>query len=408
MKNVLYISYDGLTDPLGQSQVLPYLIGLSNLGYNITILSAEKEQNFAEKKEQIKVLCQKANIDWQPINYTKKPPVLSTLKDIYTLFKKAKQLHQTKQFQILHCRSYISALVGLHFKRKYGTKFLFDMRGFWADERRDGNIWNIEKQPFKTIYNYFKKKEIEFFKEADYTISLTQNGKEEINSWSVFKNHKLNIQVIPCCVDMERFNKAAIKEQEVENLREKLHLQNKYVLSYLGSIGTWYMLDEMLDFFVELKKHQSNAVFLFITGESKDFVINKANEKGISERDVVVTRANYTAVPTYLSLSDAAIFFIKPAYSKKASSPVKQGEIMSMGIPIICNAGVGDTDLIINKYNCGAVIDNFSSKNFTEAISKLLTNPPNSENGIKGAKDFFSLEKGVSLYADIYKKLSNG
>jgi len=402
----LYISYDGLTDPLGQSQVLPYLIGLSKLGYGITVLSAEKEDNFAEKKIQIKTLCQENNIDWQPIIYTKKPPVFSTLKDVYTLFKKAKQLHQKKNFQILHCRSYISALVGLHFKRKYGTKFLFDMRGFWADERRDGKIWNIEKQPYKLIYNYFKKKEIEFFQEADYIVSLTQNGINEIQSWKEFQNKKLPISVIPCCVDTNRFDVDALDFNKQQALRTQFNFQDKYVLSYLGSIGTWYMLDEMLDFFVELKKQQASAVFFFITGENKSFILEKAKLKGIQEADIVVVRANYTEVPLYLSLSNASVFFIKPAYSKKASSPVKQGELMSMGIPIVCNAGVGDTDLIIHQYNCGSVIDNFSKQNYVAAVNSLLSNPPKPENGIEGAKDFFGLDKGVELYAEIYKKLS--
>jgi hypothetical protein len=40
--NVIYISYDGMTDPLGQSQVIPYLIGLTKKGHNISIISCEK------------------------------------------------------------------------------------------------------------------------------------------------------------------------------------------------------------------------------------------------------------------------------------------------------------------------------------------------------------------------------
>ena len=57
------------------------------------------------------------------------------------------------------------------------------MRGFWADERVDGKIWKKEKFPFNKIYNYFKKKELQFFSEADHTVSLTFNGKNEIHSW---------------------------------------------------------------------------------------------------------------------------------------------------------------------------------------------------------------------------------
>ena len=45
-KRILFISYDGMTDPLGQSQVIPYLQGLSKHGYEIFLLSCEKKQAF--------------------------------------------------------------------------------------------------------------------------------------------------------------------------------------------------------------------------------------------------------------------------------------------------------------------------------------------------------------------------
>ena len=60
--------------------------------------------------------------------------------------KAAFALHREKHFQLVHCRSYISALVGLKLKQQKGVKLLFDMRGFWADERVEGKIWNLKKQ----------------------------------------------------------------------------------------------------------------------------------------------------------------------------------------------------------------------------------------------------------------------
>ena len=83
-----------MTDPLGQSQVLPYIIGLTKQGYRFTLLSCEKEERYKLNKATIEKICIANNIDWQPIFYTKKPPVLSTVWDIYKLNKKAKQLHK--------------------------------------------------------------------------------------------------------------------------------------------------------------------------------------------------------------------------------------------------------------------------------------------------------------------------
>ena len=34
-------------------------------------------------------------------------------------------------------------------KREKGAKFFFDMRGFWADEKKDGGTWNQNKFLFR-------------------------------------------------------------------------------------------------------------------------------------------------------------------------------------------------------------------------------------------------------------------
>ena len=39
---ILYITFDGVTDHIGRSQVAPYVLGLARLGFKIHILSAEK------------------------------------------------------------------------------------------------------------------------------------------------------------------------------------------------------------------------------------------------------------------------------------------------------------------------------------------------------------------------------
>ena len=53
MTKVLYLSYDGITDPLGQSQILPYLKGLSQKGYFFYLVGFEKKDAYKKQKEGI-------------------------------------------------------------------------------------------------------------------------------------------------------------------------------------------------------------------------------------------------------------------------------------------------------------------------------------------------------------------
>src|SRR5579863_8883394 len=92
---VLYISYDGMTDPLGQSQVIPYIEGLSKEGYAFILISFEKPHLLKKFSPEISARLTQAGVEWIPLPYTKKPPVLSTLWDIYRMKRKSVELHRT-------------------------------------------------------------------------------------------------------------------------------------------------------------------------------------------------------------------------------------------------------------------------------------------------------------------------
>lgn len=392
-----------MTDPLGQSQVLPYVKGLSQNGYSFDLISFEKKERFDQHKDKIQAICDENNITWHPISYTKKPPLLSTIWDVWRMKRKAKAIYRKKKFELIHCRSYISALVGLHYKLNKNIPFLFDMRGFWADERVDGKIWSLKNPVFRTVYRYFKKKEIQFFKNADHIVSLTENGKNEIESWNDFKEKKLPFSVIPCCVDLDLFDPSNISQQQKTALKSELTLTEEKILGYIGSIGTWYMLPEMLDFFKVWKTENSSGKFLFVSGENPSTILNVAKEKSIDETDVIIRSCPHQEVPLFISIMDLSVFFIRPTYSKKASSPTKQGEIMAMGIPLVCNAGIGDTDRIVLDTNSGYVINELNDANYREVIQKPFDF--SAEKLKIGAKQTFDLALGVKEYNDIYKRL---
>ncbi len=403
-KNVLYISYDGMTDPLGQSQVLPYIFGLSKNGYVFHLISFEKPEKFALLKDHIQLLCDENNVSWHPLIYTKKPPLLSTIYDVWRMKNLALKLHKEHAFVLTHCRSYLSALVGLGMKNNQGVNFLFDMRGFWADERVDGKIWSLSNPIFRKVYNYFKRKETQFFLESDHIISLTFNGKSEICSWPNFNGLSDKIEVIPCCADLTKFDPDEIQEERRVALLEQLKiLPTQFILGYVGSIGTWYMLDEMLQAFAVLLTKRPDAVFLIVSGDQHDFILEQADKIGVPRSSIRIQSATHKDVSAYISLFNASAFFIRPTYSKKASSPTKQGELMSMGIPIICNAGVGDTDMVIKKYEAGIVLQELTPVIFSEINWDQI--PFNKTLAQHGAQEFYGLETGVQRYLKVYEKI---
>jgi glycosyltransferase involved in cell wall biosynthesis len=405
--NVLYLSYDGLTDGLGRSQVLPYIFGLKQKGHTFTIVSFEKEVPFRKEESTIQKLVNEAGIKWVPLKYTSSPPILSTVYDVLQLRKTVEQLQKETPFDIIHCRSYITSMVGLKMKQRHGIKFVFDMRAFYADERVDGKLWNLNNPIFKFVYDYFKKKEVEFLEKADYAISLTEKGKDIIHSWTKVQNQPVSVEVIPCCADLDHFHPSKVDATLQLKLKKQLGLaEDDFVITYLGSIGTWYLLDEMLDFFKVLLTKRPNSKFLFITTDNPNTILPNAESKGISSDRIIISPAKREEVPTFLSLANAAIFFIQPVFSKSGSSPTKHGEMLGMGLPVIANSGVGDVDRIIEDTNSGILVREFSNESYEKAVNQideLLEIPVSTLQD--AAKKYYSLEEGVKRYNSVYERV---
>ena len=207
---------------------------------------------------------------------------------------------------------------------------------------------------------------------------------------------------------MDHFHPGKISTESTTELRRELGIQPPdFVLLYLGSLGTWYMLEEMLDFFEKLKLeigNQKKCKFLFL---SKDQEVLKTSMKkrSIQDNDIIITSCKRNMVPEYIALCDASIFFIIPTYSKKASAATKMGEVMAMGKPIITNAGWGDVDTIIPETGAGVLVSSFSPENYVEAINKFEKMQFDPKVIRQHAIRLFSLANGIEQIDEMYSKV---
>lgn len=198
----LYLTYDGLTDPLGQAQILPYLLGLEQHGMGFVIISFEKKESFLAHEQHVHKQLEGRDIQWIPLSYTKKPAVFSTVYDLWRM-KRAASKSLTSAHTIIHCRSYLPMLVAMSIHQ--GRKVIFDMRGLWVDERVDGNLWPQHKPLYRWIFRYFRRKEKEFVQQSDALVSLTLDGIKALSERYGSRILENKSTVIPCCVDSELF-----------------------------------------------------------------------------------------------------------------------------------------------------------------------------------------------------------
>lgn len=391
---VLYISYDGMLEPLGQSQVIAYLERLSS-DYSIHLISFEKpaDGQQAAKVRAVKDRLERAEIRWHPLTYHKTPTLPATLFDIAQGTALALWLTARHRLKLIHARSYISALIGWVVKLLTGAKLLFDMRGLWADERTDGGIWPEGGR----IYRAVKRLEETLLMGADHIVTLTHASKSVIEAFPyLYGRNRAPITVIPTCADLDRFT----PENDAKAA--------PFTLGYLGSIGTWYLFDEVLACFAQLRTRRPDARLLVVNRNEQDLVRQMADAAGIPEDCLEITVAEHADVPAQVRRMDAGAAIIRPVYSKIASAPTKLAEYLGCGVPCLGNVNVGDMELVLEGQGAGVALRDFTEEERIRAIDRLLeitATPGIGEHCRSVALEHFSADDGAERYRSIYRAL---
>jgi glycosyltransferase involved in cell wall biosynthesis len=399
--DVLYLSYDGMTDPLGRSQVLPYLVGLAARGHRIRLVSLDKPALFERHRGVVEEICRAAGIAWHPRPFRSGILLVAVPRNLRALRKLAEQLIAERRPDLVHCRSDLPGMVGLALKRERGIPFLYDMRAFWPDERAEGGAWDQRKWVFRRVFRYFKARQKEMIEAADHIVTLAEEGRKALLAMNLHLAGP--ISVIPCCADFSHFTLAdpAVRASR----REMLGVPpGAPLLIHLGTTGPNAMLGAMLDFVRLYRKRHADARMLFLTPERGDDITAAGRARGL-DAGLHVRSATREEVPQWLAAADLGLFFVRPVWSKKGASPTKMGELLAAGLPVIANAGVGDVAEIVRECGAGAVVDSFDRAAYDRAIDELEATPRSPEAIREAARRWFDLEVGITAYDRIYRSM---
>ncbi len=401
----LFITYNGATEPLIRSQGIPYLKGLSKNGINCVIMSFEKPSADKGAQAEIGKELSEAGIEWVRLRYHKSPSLPATIFDIICGIARGSALAVSGKVNVIHARATVPAVMAFFISRLARKKFIYDERGLMAEEYADGGMWKRDGLLYRTV-RYIEKR---LLTGADSVIVLTQNIKKFLIEGNYLpKGRRLPpVDVIACCADLGKFfyrpgYKADARQAVAPALRDR------FVFIYTGSLGTWYMLDEMLDFYVAAKRAVPGAHLLVVTHTDRDRVAVETARRGLTADDVTVASAGFDLMPVYLNAADAGLFFIRPVLSKRSSCPIKFAEYLACGLPVVINSGIGDTAAIVNDGPLGAVVKGFSQAEYERAAleaEKLARDGRTPALCRMAAERLFSLDSGIEKYQEVYNRL---
>ena len=395
---VLYISYDGLMEPLGQSQVFAYLRGLSNR-HEIVLVSFEKAEDLADRDRlaRTRVEVSQAGIRWYPMRYHKTPSLLATAYDVCVGIVRGAGLHARYRFTLVHARSYVPALMALALKTLFSMPFIFDMRGFWADQRAQSGAWS-EQSLAHRLAKWFERR---FLLRADAVVTLTHAAVRVLKARSDLPQDGIRYRTIPTCVDLDRFSTSEAEDRPGGP-------SDAFVLGYVGAVRLWYMLDEMLECFRLLLELKPGARMLIVSRADHEYIRERAVSAGIPRDRLEVVSAPHGDVPRYMRAMDAAVFFLKPLSALEAAAPTKMGELLASGVPCLATGGVGDVEAILRSEDVGVVIAEWNAQARQKAVRALVdlaAQPDIRERCRRAARRHFSLADGIAAFDRLYAEL---
>ncbi|MCK0139993.1 glycosyltransferase [Aliiroseovarius sp. F47248L] len=398
----IFVTNNGLSDHIGTAQVLPYLEGLAARGHQIACLSVEHPTRQEEFATRIAPRLERAGIEHSPIlRHTL--PLAGKLERFAIpglMQSRLEKLIETFQPDLIHCRSYMPLGAVLPVSLRRGLPFVFDMRGFWVDERCEAGIW--QGPVGRSIARHFRKLETRAISKASAIVALTHDAKSIVAARR--PSAGLATSVVPCSVDQSKF--LPDKALRASTRRELGYSTKDVVLVHLGSAGPLYQMGTTYRLLAALQAQDMQARLLLVGDHSIDQHVQAARGYGVTLDPAHLTckRVPHDDVPALLNAADIGLSFRIASKSSLGVSATKVGEYLSCGLPVISNTGIGDINDILPDRSFGLVLARHDSPAIEHAARTIASAPFAPRSVIRThATGRFSLERACEAYDALYR-----
>jgi hypothetical protein len=393
MVKVLYFSYDGVLDPLGQSQIVPYISAISAAGYSLTIVSYEKIERTKEQVKSMEKKLQKIGVNWVRLEFRsgKLWAIKRLISGAVLIRKLCRDLHPN----FIHLRGFLPAVIfQLSLSR---VPFLYDFRGFALGEWVDIGKINSSSLLYRVLYRLDQKA----VNNASGLVVLEECAKHLLED--TYNVPKVPLKVIRTCTDVKRYKNRKI----VHNKKSRaIHFV------FLGGARFPYRPDLALMLVGKLIEHGFDCKIDFIN-EGDGAIIEKAkNLTNISKEKVQIIGCEHAEIPNILATYDCGIVMVETSYWRRVCSPTKMGEYLAAGLPVISLEGIEAIDELAERTECVTTVSPEELQGcFQEGKVKQILSFIKSA-GVAHkcktlAKDEFNIEMAGNLYVELYSEIED-
>lgn len=346
-----------------------------------------------DKVKHLKNLAKGLGMDyWHHTIHRNPHPLMGTWWTVQEGRKMIRKIIKEEGINILMPRSTMPALMvnklGWFLKRKE-VKVVFDADGLPLEERLD--FTSLKASDFQ--YKYLKRQETKMLKKADKILCRTQKSID-YHIPKVGESRRKDFHLVSNGRDKELFS---FSEESRKSIRMDLGIKEEDKLwIYTGSLGPQYALKDMMGIFaLYLEKYPASR---FLVLSSNGTYLKQHLPKNLKGK-VIHRSVSFKEIPAYLSAADIAFSLRLPAWSMRGVAPIKLGEYLLMGLPVVASNGVGDTELLFQGLPFVYLYyhaDKARQEKVVEWFDQLPSVNPQEIRGF--ALEHFSLEKSIESY----------
>jgi len=187
-----------------------------------------------------------------------------------------------------------------------------------------------------------EKVELFLYRRAAAIVALTQSFKDDLINRGINAD---KIAVVINGVDLPRYS----PKPKDAALLAQYHLQNKFVIGYLGTHGMAHGLENILLAANSLQDHKQIIILFVGDGAEREQLIATAAKMRLNNVIFIPAQAK-ADIPNFWSICDVALVHLKNSEVFTTVIPSKIFEAMAMGLPIILAAPTGEaSDIIVNE-----------------------------------------------------------
>ncbi len=270
-------------------------------------------------------------------------------------FGAAEKLLEDNEYDLAVCQDpFLTGLVGLKVKKKYGTKLLVHFHGdFWKNK-----YWLGEN--YLRLGLLFISKRV--VPQADGIRVVSGGIKDKLIKAGVDED---KVRVISTPVDLENFKQA--DNQMIDSICSEF--RGKKLVVWVGKMRKEKNLEFLLKSFKKISKVCGEAVLIMV-GQGKDFsALNKLRvELGLKDKVKMIGHVEYSRLPGYFHASSLVVL---PSRHESLGKVLL--EAAAAGKPVVATKTTGAADIVVEG-KTGYLVEIDDQDKFVKQVLKILEN----------------------------------